>query len=123
MTKICITSLGSDLDSLVDFRFGRAQFFLFLDEKGEIEETVKNAGVQATRGAGVLAAQTLIEKGVGILITGNIGPNALNVLQGTDIKVVSAEQGSTIKQAFDDYKKGNLLPLQSQGRARRGRGW
>jgi len=45
--KICVSSLGSDLNSLIDPRFGRAQYFLFLDEKGNLDEVISNPGILA----------------------------------------------------------------------------
>ena len=38
-------------------------------------------------GAGIAAAQEMINKDVEVLITGNVGPNAYNVFANSDIKV------------------------------------
>ena len=110
--KICITTIGSDLDSQIDVRFGRTRYFLLLDEKGKLEEAILNSGVGAMRGAGIAAAQTISSKGVEVLITGNIGPNALNVLKATGVKIFLAPSHLTAKQAFLEWKKDKLSQIQ-----------
>lgn len=109
--KLCITSLGSTLDSPVDFRFGRAQYFLILDEKGKLEQALPNPGIRATRGAGIAAAQAISSKGVEVLITGNIGPNAFSVLATTGIKIFLVRPGSTVKQVFSMWKENKLTQV------------
>ena len=109
--KICITSLGSTLDSSIDPRFGRAQYFLILDGRGSLKEALTNPATGAIRGAGVAAAQEISSKGVKVLITGNIGPNAFYVLGSTDIKVFLAKPGLTVKEAFSAWKEDKLTQL------------
>jgi len=46
MRKICVVSSNSTIDSIIDPRFGRGAFLIFLDEKGDIEETIPNPGVE-----------------------------------------------------------------------------
>ena len=111
--KICITALGSNLNSPIDPRFGRAQYFLFLDEKGELKESVLNPGVGAMRGAGVASAQEIVNRGAEILITGNIGPNAFLVLSQTGIKVFLAPPGISAKEAFLLWKENRLNLVQA----------
>ena len=111
--KICITSVGPNLDSPIDPRFGRAQYFLLLDEKGKLKETLSNTAAAAMRGAGIVAAQTIASKKVDVLITGNIGPNAFGVLMSTSIKIFLATPGITVKQAFSMWKENKLSQVQS----------
>ncbi len=106
--KICISSTGPNLDSSVDPRFGRCQYFLIVDEKGELIKSVPNQGVQAMRGAGITAAQFVADEKVQVIITGNIGPNAFGVLQTSGIKIYTGAFGMTAKQALDKYNKGEL---------------
>ena len=106
--KICITALGPNLDSPIDPRFGRSQYFLLLDEKGNLDEVVANPGIRAMRGAGVSAAQEISNKGVSILITGNIGPNAFGVLATTGIKVFLVSSTISAKEAFKMWKENKL---------------
>lgn len=121
--KICIVSLGKTLNSPISPRFGRAQYFLILDEEGNLKEVLPNQAIGAMRGAGIAAAQEIALKKTEALITGNIGPNALNVLMGAGIKVFSAPFDFTVKEVFLMWKKGKLsqveIPTGPPGRFRR----
>jgi len=106
--KICITSLAPNLDSPIDPRFGRAQYFLILDKEGNLKKTLSNPGIGAVRGAGIAAAQQIANQGVKILITGNIGPNAFGVLTNIGIAIFLAPPGVTAKEAFSMWKDNKL---------------
>jgi predicted Fe-Mo cluster-binding NifX family protein len=106
--KICITALGPDLESNLDPRFGRSQYSLILNDKGKIEESIANPGMQTFRGAGITAAQLVASKKVDVIITGNIGPNAYQVLRASNIKIYFANPGSTVKEAFKDWQDKKL---------------
>ena len=107
-TKICITAAGEDLDSFLDPRFGRAVYFLFVDEKGKLIKAVENPGKEAMRGAGVTAAQIVADEKVDAVITGNIGPNAIMVLNTSGIKVFIGRSGMKARDAFKEYQEGKL---------------
>ena len=109
--KICISSLGSDLNSLIDPRFGRAQYFLFLDENGNLDEVISNPGILARGGAGITAAQRVADKNIDVLITGNIGPNAVAVLGTTKIKIFLCPFNVKVKEAFAMWQKDKLTQV------------
>jgi len=111
--KIAISAVGSDLNSLVDSRFGRCSYFLLIDKEGELIESIPNQGQQARRGAGVAAAQTLVDAGVETVISGNIGPSAYSVLNPSGVKIFQVGYGVTADKAFEEYKKGNLEEMNS----------
>jgi len=111
MAKICVTSVGSNLDSLVDPRFGRCGYFLIIDDKGKLIKAVPNAGVRAMRGAGVSAAQIVANEKIKTVITGNIGPNAYIVLNSSKIKIFIGAFGMSVKQAIQMYKDGKLKEI------------
>ena len=106
--SICITSSGRALDSLISPRFGRASYFLILDEEGQLEGALPNQGVGAMRGAGIAAGQQLASKGVKVLITGNIGPNSFNVLISAGVKIYLTPFDVTVKEAFLMWKEDKL---------------
>jgi predicted Fe-Mo cluster-binding NifX family protein len=111
---ICIISIGPDLDSLVDSRFGRGAYFLIVDSEGKLIKSLENPGVKAIKGAGVAASQTLINEKVNIIIASNIGPNAFAVLNTSNIKIFSAKENLTAKQAFQEYSAGKLSEINEQ---------
>ena len=105
--KVGITAKGSSLDSEVDPRFGRCGYFIIVDSDSLEFEVIENFSVEAASGAGVQSGQLVATKGVGAVLTGNIGPNAFQVLQAAGIKVITGVSGK-VKEAIEKYKRGEL---------------
>jgi predicted Fe-Mo cluster-binding NifX family protein len=105
--KICVTSSGNTLDALVDPRFGRAAYLTIVDSESMAFEAVPNAAAGAMGGAGIQAAQTLANRGVSVLITGNVGPNAFQALKSSGVKIVVGASG-TIREVIEKFKRGEL---------------
>lgn len=105
--KIAISATGKDLDSQIDPRFGRCQYFIFIDPETMEFEVLENKGLMASGGAGVQAAQSVVQKGVSAVITGNLGPNAASALSASGIKVYLVS-GGTIRDVTEAYKSGAL---------------
>jgi predicted Fe-Mo cluster-binding NifX family protein len=109
--KICITSQGNTLDSNVDPRFGRCQYFIIADVDSSEFEALENPNISSGGGAGVQSGQLVTAKGVKAVLTGNVGPNAFQTLQAAKIDVITGVAGS-VKSAVEKYKKGELKPTQ-----------
>ena len=109
--KICVTSQGDNLNSQVNPRFGRCQYFIIADAETLEFEVIQNPNVDAMGGAGIQSGQLVASKGVKTVLTGNVGPNAFQILQAAGIDVVSGVSG-TVKDALEKYKKGDFKPIQ-----------
>jgi predicted Fe-Mo cluster-binding NifX family protein len=105
--RIAITSTGNTLDSPIDPRFGRCQFFVFVDPETMEFEAAENEAVMASGGAGPQAAQFIANKGAEAVITGNVGPNAASSLAAAGIKVFVGATG-TVKETVTLFKNGQL---------------
>ena len=106
--KLVITSLGEELDSPVDQRFGRARYFIVFDtETGEWEPRGNRQNLQAVQGAGIQAAQTASELGAEAVITGHCGPKAFRTLTAAGIAVYQGAEG-TVQKAVDAWKAEKL---------------
>jgi predicted Fe-Mo cluster-binding NifX family protein len=70
-------------------------------------EAISNKGAIASGGAGVYAAQTIANKDVSVLITGDVGPIAFQILSPVGIRVFTGASG-TVKEALERYKSGSL---------------
>ena len=105
--KICVTSNGPTMDASVDPRFGRSQYFVFVDSETMEHEAMPNPGIGASSGAGIQAAQTIADKGIDVVITGQVGPNAIETLGATNISIVTGANG-TVSDAIEQYKSGRL---------------
>jgi len=105
--KICVTSNGPTMDASVDPRFGRCQYFVFVNSETMEHEAMPNPGIGASSGAGIQAAQTVVDKGAGVVITGQVGPNAIQTLGAANISIVTGASG-TVSDAIEQYKSGRL---------------
>lgn len=95
--KICITSSGDSLESQIDQRFGRCSFFIIYDNKNGTFEAVANSSINAGSGAGIQSAQFVIDKQVSMVITGEIGPKAEQVLKNANIRIAINRDGSVLE--------------------------
>ena len=102
--KICVTAQGNDLDSLLDPRFGRCQFFIFIDtEDLHNYEAIANTNIDATGGAGIQSAQFVVEKEIKAVLTGKVGPNAERVLKAANVDVFTDFSG-TVSEVINNFK-------------------
>jgi len=106
--RICISAGSDNLNADLDPRFGRAMYFLIVNDKGKLIKAIKNTGVRAMQGAGITAAQIVAQEKVNAVITGNIGPNAAMVLGSLEIKIFLANPTMSVRDAFQQYQKGEL---------------
>jgi len=105
--KVAVSATGPGLDSAVDPRFGRCQYFVLVDPDTLENESIENASAIASGGAGIAAAQMVADKGVEAVLTGNCGPNAHQTLATAGVKIITGASG-TVKEAVQAYKEGRL---------------
>jgi len=121
MTKICVTSSGTDLDSPVNPRFGRCGYFIIIDSETMDFQAITNEGAMASGGAGIRAAQLVAAQGVEVVITGAVGPNAHPALTDAGISIVTGTF-ATVRDAVEAYKKGTLTTIDQAGPTQKGTG-
>src|SRR5690554_2994564 len=109
--KIAITCQGPSLDDTIDQRFGRAVYFLIFDSDSHFVTVIDNEAMAPSGGAGIAAAQSLVDQGVTVIITGQIGPNALRVFRAADIRLVQGVAG-TAKKNLDLFLDNQLKDLE-----------
>jgi len=103
--KIAITSTGTELGSAVDPHFGRCPYLALVDLESGALEAVANPFLDAAGGAGTQAAQWVVDKGVGAVLTGHCGPKATAVLDDADVEIVNGVTG-TVQEAVAGYRQG-----------------
>jgi predicted Fe-Mo cluster-binding NifX family protein len=109
--KIAITSDGTDLQSAVDSRFGRAKNFVIYDTEDKSVSVVDNVqNLNAMQGAGIQSAKTVIESGAKAVLTGNMGPKAFSLLNDNGVEMYINATG-TIADAIDAFTKGSLKKI------------
>jgi predicted Fe-Mo cluster-binding NifX family protein len=110
--KICVTAVSGSLEGQIDPRFGRCPYFLIVDSETMKLEAVPNIASSSMSGAGIQAAQKMASKGVEVVITGNVGPNAFQALSAAGIRVVIGALGK-VREAIEKYKRGELKETSS----------
>lgn len=103
-SQIFITATGKDLETEVDPRFGRAQYFLVVNPDTMDFEAFENPNKDAAQGAGIQSAQFATEKNISAVITGRCGPNAERVLSSSGIRIITGAQGK-IKDVIHQFLK------------------
>ena len=105
--KIAVSAAGNTMESQLDQRFGRAVSFLIVETKNMDYEAINNSAAASSGGAGISAAQLVADKGAEAVITGNVGPNAMNVLKAANIEIYKGSAAS-VKENVELFKKGAL---------------
>ncbi|SDK73950.1 Predicted Fe-Mo cluster-binding protein, NifX family [Maridesulfovibrio ferrireducens] len=101
---IAISTNGSDLDSPLEPRFGRATGFIVYDTDSENHSFVDNsANSTLPQGAGIQTAELLAGKGVNVVISGTVGPKATQALNRGGIQTM-AVSGGTVRDVLEKYK-------------------
>jgi len=111
--KIAISSKNQDINGSVNEIFGRCPYFIIIEiEDGKIGETqvIKNESIEQTSGAGISAASLVADQKVGVVITGNIGPRALEVLNQFNILVYSGS--GKIKEVIQSFINKELKKIE-----------
>lgn len=108
--KIAISASGQETSSQLDPRFGRCPFYAVYDNEKKDWNFLSNPGALEGSGAGVKAAQFLLEQNVDVLLTGNLGPNASSILSSAGLKVFSLPEVS-LEEAIQQYGEGKGRPI------------
>ena len=112
--QVVIPANGADLDAPASPVFGRCQTFIFVDPETLAFEALPNPALDAPGGAGVQAAQTVLQNGVSAVIAPSLGPNAFRVIQAAGIPAYRME-GATVREVIAAYNAGQLVYLDAPG--------
>ncbi len=106
---IAISAQKPEIEGPIDVRFGRAPYYILVESETGNWESFANPAVSQSGGAGVAAAQFVIDKKAEVTISGDFGPNASQALQAAGVKMhtFSADIPS-VNAAFAFYMQGSL---------------
>nr|WP_319490150.1 NifB/NifX family molybdenum-iron cluster-binding protein [uncultured Caproiciproducens sp.] len=90
--------------------FGRTPLFVLFDTESGEHEFSTNPAAESEGGAGIKAAQFIVDSGTETLITYRCGENAAQVLNAAGIKMYKAQDGSA-EDNIAKFKSGALSPL------------
>ena len=105
--RVVVSASGYDLDAATSPVFGRCPVFVFVETDSLRFEALDNPALNAGGGAGIEAAQFVIERGAAAVLTGNVGPNAYQVFEAANLPVYVNPAG-TVRDAVEAYNAGRL---------------
>ena len=111
--KIAISSTGKKLTDNISEVFARCPYFIITeikDQKIEKSEAIKNESENQMGGAGISAAQLMAEKNINAVITKNVGPRALDVLNQFNIGIYYGD--GKIEEVLQKFIDGKLDKIQ-----------
>jgi len=111
--KIAVSSTGKDLESQVSQVFGRCPYFIIIeieDKKIVKTEAMENTSAQQFSGAGISAAQMVVQSGAKAIITGNVGPKAYSVLKQFGVEIYKGS--GTVKDVIQKFIEKQLEKIQ-----------
>ena len=85
--KIAIPVDDASMETNICISFGRAPYFLIYDTETKDTMFLDNSAAANQGGAGIKAAQTIVDSNVEALLTPRCGENAAEVFHAADIKI------------------------------------
>ena len=111
--NIAVSSVSDSLDGEVDQRFGRARYFVIINDESNTVRVVDNdINLQLPSGAGIQTASRLVKEGIKVVLTGHCGPKAYQVLCAADVDVYLGVEGR-ISDAVERYRQNRLVKADS----------
>lgn len=108
--RIAIPVDEKDIESNVCISFGRAPYFLIYDIESKESTFIENSAAESTGGAGIKAAQIIVDNKVDALLTPRCGENAAEVIKVADIKIYKIED-INVKENIDNFINDKLTLL------------
>ena len=105
--KIAIPVDEKDINSKVCISFGRTPYYMIYDTESKEAVFFDNEAAASPGGAGIKAAQSLVDKGIDVLLTPRCGGNAADVINGANIKMYKTNTDS-IKKNLEDFEANKL---------------
>ena len=107
--KIAIPVDEKTLQSNVCASFGRAPYFLIYDVETKESMFIENSAATSTGGAGIKAAQIIVDNKANALLTPRLGAKAADVLKPAEVKIYRTTT-TPVKDNIDDFIA-DKLPL------------
>ncbi len=87
--------------------FGRAPYFMIYNTENETWEFAKNPGAESSGGAGIVAAQAVLDLKVELVLTPRLGKNSADLLTKGQIEIFKSVTDD-IMENIDLLKEGKL---------------
>ncbi len=87
---VAVPAEEQKLDSPLCVSFGRAPYYCIFDTEKQKSSFIANEAAQSPGGAGIQAAQDLVDAKITTLITFRLGENAAKVLHAANVTLLKA---------------------------------
>ena len=91
--------------------FGRAPYFLVYETDSEESTFIDNSAIGSQGGAGINAAQCIVDNNASAVLTPRCGENAAAVISAAGIKIYRSDAGSAMDN-IRAFLVGRLSPLE-----------
>lgn len=108
--KIAMPVDEPSMTSHVSLSFGRASCFLIYDTESKESSFVDNHASSSQGGAGIKAAQMIVDSHVNALLTPQCGENAATVMKEANIKIYKTMSDS-ISDNISAFNEGRIMLL------------
>jgi predicted Fe-Mo cluster-binding NifX family protein len=105
--KIAIPVDDKTMEGDVCISFGRAPYFLFYDMETKDAVFIENGAATSQGGAGIKAAQMVVDNQVDALLTPRCGENAAEVLNAANVKIYRTSNAS-VQDNIATFEEGTL---------------
>ena len=111
--KIAIPVDDKSMETTVCQSFGRTPYFLIYDTESKESVYIDNSAAASQGGAGIKAAQTIVDNNVSALLTPRCGENAAEVIKAADMKIYKTVNDSITDNinALNDGKLSLLVDI------------
>ena len=106
--KLAIALKENDYNSSVDERFGRAPFFIIIDSDTKEFEIIENEAKDEATGAGLKAVKNLLKYQIDVIIAGEIGPKAGELIYDFEIPTFKFKDLEKVDKILEAFNKNAL---------------
>lgn len=109
--KIAMPVDENSIESTICISFGRAPYFMIYDNETKDKLFLDNSVAASSQGgAGIKAAQLIVDEKIDVLLTPRCGENATDVFSSAAIKIFKTTSNG-INEMIEAYELGELSPL------------
>lgn len=108
--KIAMPVEIKSMESNVCKSFGRAPYFLIYDTESKESVFLENSATKSQGGAGIRAAQIILDNKANALLTPQCGENAAEVFRAANVKIYKANNGP-VTENINDFNSGKISLL------------
>jgi predicted Fe-Mo cluster-binding NifX family protein len=106
---VLVSAQQPRFDSPIDERFGRSSWLVRIETDSMKWDAFPNPGSSQSGGAGVAAAQFVIDQKANTVISGDFGPHAASAFRAANIEMrLFTAEITSIQQAIEHFQQGRL---------------